>query len=186
MCAAAALTNGTIQLWSVTGNFGRSAAVGVVPVPRPQQALFGGKQKWKYASGAKQIIKSAHPNGIEVTDLKLLRDGHSMLSRAADDTAKLWDVRKLTAAVHEWPLPLPHSHARLCVSPQEDLLIAGTRLRACLSVTRRECPMHSELLRRSNTALPLLGMWHMALCHVLLALAASSETQAGSNLDAHV
>ena len=121
---AAALNNGTIQLWSVTGNFGRSAALGVVPVPRPQQALFG-KQTWKYASGSKQIVKNAHPAGTEVTDLKLLRDGHGLISRAADDSAKLWDMRRLKQPVHVWQLPLPHSHARLCVSPQEDLLLAG-------------------------------------------------------------
>jgi hypothetical protein len=121
---AAALTNGTIQLWSSTGNFGRSAALGVVPVPGPQRALFG-TQTWKYASGSKHTLKAAHAAGVEVVDLRLLRDGHSLLSRAADDTAKLWDIRQLKDAVHAWELPLPHSHSRLAVSPQEDLLLAG-------------------------------------------------------------
>jgi WD40 repeat protein len=117
----------------VSGNFGRSAALGVVPLPKPQQALFG-KQTWKYASGSKQTLRSAHPEGTEVTDLKLLRDGHSLLSRAADDMCKLWDIRKLREVVKEWDMPLSHSHSRLAVSPQEDLLLAGvgsTVMRLC-------------------------------------------------------
>jgi predicted Zn-dependent protease len=93
-------------------------------VPKPQQALFG-KQTWKYASGAKYVLKNAHPQGTEVVDLKFLRNGHSLLSRGADETCKLWDVRALKEAVHEWTLPLPHSHSRLCISPQEDMLLAG-------------------------------------------------------------
>lgn len=109
-----------------------------MPVPAPQRALFG-KQTWKYASGAKQTLKRAHPEGVEVTDVRLLRDGHSLVSRAADDTCKLWDVRALRGAVHEWQLPLPHSHTRMCTSPQEDMLLTGARAAppAALCATRR-------------------------------------------------
>ena len=139
--SAGALNNGTIQLWSATGAFGRSAALSHVPMPRAQQPLFG-KQTWKYASGAKQILKAAHPTGTEVTDVRLLRDGHGLVSRGAEGAVRLWDIRKLTAgAVHEWALPLPHSHAGLGLSPQEDMLLAGAAasFHSCLTGRSLAC-----------------------------------------------
>lgn len=122
--SAAALTNGTLQLWEAKGNMGRSAALGVVPVAKAQQALFG-KQTWKYVTNAKHVVKGAFEADTEITDLKILRDGHTMLSRGADEKCRLWDIRKLKEAVHAWHMPLSHSHSRLAVSPQEDLVLAG-------------------------------------------------------------
>lgn len=46
---AGGLADGTIQMWDVRGKFGHSAAVGVVPQPKPQQVLQP-KQTWTYAS----------------------------------------------------------------------------------------------------------------------------------------
>ena len=115
---AAALTDGTIQLWSVSGNFGRSAAVGAVACPK-QQML--GKNTWRYASGASQIVKCAHTPDTDVTDLKFLRDGVTLLSRGADDTLKVWDTRRFQKPLHVWSdLPLTHSETRLCISPMQD------------------------------------------------------------------
>lgn len=123
---AGALTNGSIQVWTTTGNFGKSAALDVINVPQAQMPLFG-KQTWKYAGSAKHVAKNAHPPGTEVSDIKMLRDGVSLLTRGADDTLKLWDIRLLKQAVHAWDVPATHTHTRMCVSPKEDLVITGAR-----------------------------------------------------------
>jgi hypothetical protein len=121
---AGALTNGTIQVWTTTGNFGKSAALDVVNVPQAQMPLFG-KQTWKYAGSAKHIAKNAHPPNTEVSDIRMLQDAVSCLTRAADDTLKLWDIRLLKQAVHVWDVPAAHTHTRMCVSPKEDLVLTG-------------------------------------------------------------
>ena len=121
---AGALTNGSVQVWTTTGNFGKSAALDVINVPQAQMPLFG-KQTWKYAWSAKHVAKNAHPPGTEVSDIKMMRDGVSLLTRGADDTLKLWDIRLLKQSVHAWDVPATHTHTRMCVSPKEDLVLTG-------------------------------------------------------------
>lgn len=86
--------------------------------------LFG-TQTWKYAGSAKHVAKNAHPPGTEISDIKMLRDAASLLTRGADDTLKLWDIRLLKQAVHVWDVPASHTHTRMCVSPNEDLVLTG-------------------------------------------------------------
>lgn len=121
---AGALDNGTVQIWEASGNFGRSAALEHVPVARAQQALFG-TQTWRYAASSRHVIRAAQPAGREVTCLAFLADGVTLLSRCDDDTLKIWDIRLLKQAVHVWDLPICHSHTRMAVSPQQDLVLTG-------------------------------------------------------------
>uniref|UniRef100_A0A7S3R0D4 Uncharacterized protein n=1 Tax=Dunaliella tertiolecta TaxID=3047 RepID=A0A7S3R0D4_DUNTE len=119
----AALLDGSIQLWSVQGKFGTSAAVGNVPVPK-QQML--GKQTWSYVSRPNQIVRGAHEGGSETTSLAFSQDGHSLLSRSVDSTMKLWDLRKFTQPVHSWDdLPCAYNNTKCIFSPDDQLILTG-------------------------------------------------------------
>ncbi len=54
------------QVWSVTGKFGTSAAIGAVAPPKPQLIE---KQAWSYVSRAGQV--SAHPSAVSLHALPL-------------------------------------------------------------------------------------------------------------------
>lgn len=121
---AAGLMDGTLQLWDVRGKFGQSAALGVVPQPKAQVVA---KQTWSYVSRSGQLLRGAHEAGSEITCLKYSLDGHTLLSRGADETLKVWDVRKLktpTASVSG--LPTNFGNTQCCFSPDERLVLTCT------------------------------------------------------------
>ena len=122
------LLDGAVQLWDVRGKFGQSAAIGAVGAPKAQ--AFVTKQNWSFVSqsGAKHVVRGAHSGGIgsEITCLRFSVDGNTLLSRGADETLKLWDVRKFKTpvAVAEG-LPTLFSNTQCCFSPDEKLVLTG-------------------------------------------------------------
>ncbi|KAG1653233.1 hypothetical protein FOA52_008483 [Chlamydomonas sp. UWO 241] len=118
---AAGLNDGSIQLWSVTGKFGASAAIAQVMPPTPQMIE---KQGWTYVSRPSHIARGAHTAGEEITSLQFTRDGNQLLSRGMDATMKLWDVRQLKSPVRAWGgLPCCAANTMATFSPDEQFLV---------------------------------------------------------------
>jgi WD repeat-containing protein 70 len=122
---AGGLMDGTLQLWDVRGKFGQSAAVGVVAQPKAQAIA---KQTWTCVSRTGQLLRGAHAPDNEITCLRfsILDGGHSLLSRGADDSMKLWDIRsfKKPVAVVDG-LPTGYPTTTCCFSPDEKLVLTG-------------------------------------------------------------
>lgn len=91
--------------------------------------LDGSVQLWK-ARGSHRVpsvqIKKAHLPNAEITSLCFGKDGHSLLSRAKDDTLKLWDIRNPAKAVMEWcDMPASGEHTDCFFSPDGKYIITG-------------------------------------------------------------
>ncbi|GIL65412.1 hypothetical protein Vafri_19165 [Volvox africanus] len=120
----AGLADGTVQVWSVGGKFGVSAAVGQVLPPKPQMVE---KQGWTYVSKPNQLIRDAHESGTEITSLCFSSDNHTLLSRGTDGTLKIWDLRRFQTPVHVHNnLPAAYAQTRAIFSPDESLILTGT------------------------------------------------------------
>jgi hypothetical protein len=91
VCKVACLAMGHEKLESLypsgAGNFGRSAAVGQILPPKPQMVV---KQDWRYVSGGGQVAYHAHARDCEVTSLAFSADDNTLLSRATDNTLKVF------------------------------------------------------------------------------------------------
>eukprot|EP00877_Chromochloris_zofingiensis_P012178 jgi/Chrzof1/7213/Cz02g14300.t1 len=121
---AAGLMDGTIQLWSVGGKFGVSAAIGAVAPPKPQMVE---KQGWSYVSRPTQLVRGAHEVDTEVTSLCFSQDDRLLASRGMDGTLKLWDLRKFKTPMSVFDdLPTNYATTNCCFSPDERLLLTGT------------------------------------------------------------
>ena len=73
------------------------------------------------------IIKEAHNEfGGDVTCLNFSKDGHTLISRALDDTLKIWDIRNIKQPLTVFN-ELPNFGQTSCIfSPDERLIITGT------------------------------------------------------------
>eukprot|EP00873_Tetraselmis_striata_P012673 jgi/Tetstr1/432937/TSEL_022277.t1 len=119
----AGLRDGTVQLWSVKGKFGSSAALGLVPVPQKQLVA---KQTWSYVSRPSQLLHKAHAVSTDITSLAFSQDGNMLLSRAADETMKVWDVRKLKQPLRVFEdLTTTHTNTMCGFSPDERLIMTA-------------------------------------------------------------
>jgi len=117
------VSDGSVQLWDVRGNFGRSAAIGAINAPREQMIE---KQDWRFLSGAKQVCKNAHGDLEPITGLAFSRDDQHLLSRCADDTLKVWDVRNLKDPLRSFSgLPTCAQQTNVIFSPRQDLILTG-------------------------------------------------------------
>lgn len=115
--------DGTLQIWDVKGKFGTAASTGVVMPPKPQMIA---KQDWRYVSGGGRVLRNAHEPSTEITSLAFASNGHTLVSRGADESLKIWDLRKLKAPVHVFTgLPTTHSETGCCFSPDESLILTG-------------------------------------------------------------
>jgi hypothetical protein len=110
----AGLVDGSIQIWSVSGKFGTSAAVGQVAPPSAQMVE---KQGWSYVSRPNQIVRNGHREGEEITSLAFSRDGNTLISRGMDATLKVWDLRRFSQPVFSLQdLPVSHSGTTLATA----------------------------------------------------------------------
>ena len=130
---AGGVTDGTIQLFpsdgsersrgntggaasasarGASGSGYRSASVGLV-LPPSQQCHVD--NSWSFAGRPKTLIKGAHPAGESVTSLAFAKDGHTLLSRCADGTLRVWDVRNFKNPVKTFD-GLETTHEETCVS----------------------------------------------------------------------
>ncbi|CAD7699667.1 unnamed protein product [Ostreobium quekettii] len=120
---AGGLRDGSIQLWSASGKFGVSAAVGMVQPPKAQMIQ---KQTWTVVSRAASIMRDAHAAEADITSLCFGHDGQTLLSRAMDHTLKVWDIRKFsTPRLVLDGLTNMQSSTGCCLSPTETLAVTG-------------------------------------------------------------
>ena len=141
---AGGVTDGTIQLFpsdnsdrranagvaSVSGARGasagaayRSASVGLV-LPPSQQCHVD--NAWSFAGRPRTLIRDAHPAGESVTSLAFSRDGHTLLSRCADGTLRVWDVRRFKTPVKTFEgLETTHEETAVGFSPGGEYFFTG-------------------------------------------------------------
>ncbi|KAI8469749.1 MAG: WD40-repeat-containing domain protein [Monoraphidium minutum] len=121
---AAGLMDGTIQIWTVGGKFGRSAAIGAVQPPSAQHIE---KQGWSYVSKPSQLARAAHEPQTEITGLAFTQDDFTLASRGTDGTLRLWDLRAFKAPLKTFSgLPANYSTTNVAFSPDERLVLTGT------------------------------------------------------------
>ncbi|GBF89454.1 hypothetical protein Rsub_02026 [Raphidocelis subcapitata] len=121
---AAGLMDGTIQVWSVGGKFGRSAAIGAVQPPTAQHIE---KQGWSYVSKPSQVARRAHEPQTEITGLAFTQDDTTLVSRGTDGTLKIWDLRAFKSPLKTFEgLPANYSTTNVALSPDERLVLTGT------------------------------------------------------------
>ncbi|KIY94244.1 putative Gastrulation defective protein 1 like protein [Monoraphidium neglectum] len=121
---AAGIMDGTIQVWSVGGKFGRSAAIGAVQPPSAQHIE---KQGWSYVSKPSQVARKAHEPQTEITGLAFTQDDRTLASRGADGTLRLWDLRNFKSPLKTFSgLPTNYSTTNVAFSPDERLVMTGT------------------------------------------------------------
>ena len=80
-----------------TGKFGTAASTGVVMPPKPQMIA---KQDWRYVSGGGRVMRNAHEPSTEITGLAFASNGHSIVTRGADETLKVPCCPWLCPAFH--------------------------------------------------------------------------------------
>lgn len=95
---AAALLDGSLQLWEAAGKrLGTSAAIAQV---LPPKAIMKKQQDWTVLGNPRHVVRPAHVPGHVITALAFSPDGNILASRAADASLKLWDVRAVKAPLH--------------------------------------------------------------------------------------
>ena len=122
---AGGVTDGTIQLFPSTGQGSyRSASVGLVLPPTAQCHM---DNNWTYASRPKTVVKAAHPPGESITSLAFSRDGHTLVSRCADGTLRVWDLRNAARGPVKTfdGLETTHEETQVGFSPNDDFFFTG-------------------------------------------------------------
>lgn len=83
---------------------------------------FSGKNRYLRPQ---QVYRS--PYKLEMTDMKVFRDNHRILTRNQDNTMRLYDLRRFDRPVYSWyELDNNHSHTQICISPNEEFILTGT------------------------------------------------------------
>lgn len=139
---AGGVTDGTIQLFpsdnsdrravvaasvsargASAGAAYRSASVGLV-LPPSQQCHVD--NAWSFAGRPRTLIRDAHPTGESVTSLAFARDGNTLLSRCADGTLRVWDVRRFKTPVKTFEgLETTHEETAVGFSPGGEYFFTG-------------------------------------------------------------
>jgi WD repeat-containing protein 70 len=72
-------------------------------------------------------LQHAHLPNIDISSLCFFKDSHKILSRACDDTMKLWDLRAFKKPVHVWEeLDNFFPKTQVSLSPDEKYVLTGT------------------------------------------------------------
>ena len=120
---ALGVTDGSVQIFTSKGSGYKSASVGLVLPPSQQGHL---DNHWSFNSRPSHMFKSAHPVGDEVTSMAFARDGRTLLSRCADGTLNVWDVRNVKAPLKRFEdLPTRHSETAVGWSPNDAYFFTG-------------------------------------------------------------
>ena len=141
---AGGVTDGTIQLFP-SDNSDRRANAGVASVPGSRGASAGAAYRsasvglvlppsqqchvdnaWSFAGRPRTLIRDAHPAGESVTSLAFSRDGNTLLSRCADGTLRVWDVRRFKTPVKTFEgLETSHEETAVGFSPGGEYFFTG-------------------------------------------------------------
>ena len=101
----------------------RSASVGLV-LPPSQQCHVD--NAWSFAGRPETLIKNAHPAGESATSLAFAKDGRTLLSRCADGTLRVWDVRNFKTPVKMFDgLETTHEETAVAFSPNGEYFFTG-------------------------------------------------------------
>lgn len=139
MFAAGVKLDGSILLWKHTGNY---------RIPSVQ-------------------IKKAHAPNAEITSICFSRDEKSLLSRAKDDTLKLWDIRSPSKPVMEWcEMPTCGEHTDCLFSSDGKYIITGVENSVvCIDTSTREFIGMTEFDERVTRV-----MWHEKINQLFVGL----------------
>lgn len=75
------------------------------------------------------IVRDAHRNKEEYTSIIGSDDNIKIITRNTDNTLKVWDTRKFDKPmVHYSNLPNNFPGSKLCFSPDQRYLVAGTSI----------------------------------------------------------
>lgn len=155
--------DGTVRLWNPATLKVKQASVIKVPnrVPRQRAAVTAAawdREGRMFAAGVKLDgsiylwrhggycrvpsieLRGAHTPNPEITSLCFSGDGNSLLSRARDDTLKLWDLRRPGKAVAVWDeMPLCGEHTDCLFSPDGRYVVTGADSSVlCIDAKTRE------------------------------------------------
>jgi len=123
---AAGMVDGTIQVWSApsgakAGQTGKPAA----NLPAWKLKVME-KQRWAWTARPGQQARGAHEAETEITSLCFARDGKTLVSRAADETLKVWDLRSFKKPVKVFEdLPCNYATTGCAISPDQQLILTG-------------------------------------------------------------
>lgn len=62
--------------------------------PKPQMIA---KQDWRYVSGGGRVLRNAHEPSTEITSLAFASNGHTLVSRGADESLKVHALHTITS-----------------------------------------------------------------------------------------
>jgi len=75
-------------------------------------------------------VQGAVQPGIETTSIRFFRDGTKLLTRAQDNTIKLWDLKFFKKPLHCWyNIPNSNSATEVALSPDERYILTGTSIK---------------------------------------------------------
>lgn len=97
-------------------------------------------------------IEEAHMSGSDIGSLEFSRDGRLLLSRATDDTLKLWDIRHISKPLYaQRDLSCFYAETNAIFSPDEQYVLTGT------SVKKEDGPGQLKIYYTQGAPLDLNG-----------------------------
>ncbi|KZT36616.1 WD40 repeat-like protein [Sistotremastrum suecicum HHB10207 ss-3] len=149
---AGACLDGALHLWNANSNF-----------VRPNHSIEG-----------------AHQKNSETGSIVFSRDGWTMLTRASDDTVKLWDLRKFRKPIAEKSgLATLYPGTNAVFSPDEKYVVTGSSApgkgkQGSLLLLDRETLEKVESVEMPSSVVKVL--WHTRINQVLVGLASGQIT----------
>lgn len=72
------------------------------------------------------LVRDAHRKNVEIGGVTFSYSGQQIASRSCDETMKLWDMRNLKRALHQFPdLSAKYDTTNCCFSPDDSMLVTG-------------------------------------------------------------
>jgi len=97
-------------------------------------------------------IEDAHMSGSDIGSLEFSKDGRLLISRATDDTLKLWDIRHISKPLFaQRDLTCFYAEANAIFSPDEQYVLTGT------SVKKEDGPGQLKIYYTQGAPLDLNG-----------------------------
>jgi WD40 repeat protein len=97
-------------------------------------------------------IEEAHMSGSDIGSLQFSRDGSLLISRATDDTLKLWDIRHISKPLFaQRDLSCFYAETNAIFSPDEQYILTGT------SVKKEDGPGQLKIYYTQGAPLDLNG-----------------------------
>ena len=84
--------------------------------------LFSLKNNW-----SRPVLEYRKGVDMEITDIKFFKDDQRFITRASDNTMRLFDIRNFKSPVHTWYELFNNSpFTSVAISPNEEFIVTGT------------------------------------------------------------